>query len=97
MSVRQHQICLGCKKQIDLLDDGYRCLDCPFFFCRPCAEYHFGKTDVSPVTGLKDRPIVEPGKVGVGPLVEHDAARTKTSLAERTAPAPLRITKDKGD
>lgn len=32
-------------------------MDCSFFFCRPCAEYHFGKTDVSPVTGRKDEPV----------------------------------------
>jgi hypothetical protein len=52
--INRSQICLGCRKRIDLLNDGYRCLDCPFFFCHPCAEYHFGKTDVSPVTGLRD-------------------------------------------
>lgn len=52
----ERQICLGCKQRINLLIDGFRCLDCPFFFCRPCAEYHFGKTDVSPVTGEKDPP-----------------------------------------
>lgn len=40
----ERQICLGCRKRINLLVDGFRCLDCPFFFCRPCAEYHFGRT-----------------------------------------------------
>lgn len=48
------QVCLGCRMRINLLRDGFRCLDCPFFFCRPCAEYHFGKTDVSPVSGIRD-------------------------------------------
>ena len=46
--------CAGCRKAVDLLVDGFRCLDCPFFFCRPCAEYHFNLTDVSPVTGRRD-------------------------------------------
>lgn len=50
----ERQICLGCKKKINLLIDGFRCLDCQFFFCEPCARYHFGKTDISPVTGEKD-------------------------------------------
>jgi hypothetical protein len=42
--LNERQICLGCKRRINLLIDGYRCLDCPFFFCRPCAEYHFDRT-----------------------------------------------------
>ena len=68
MSVSREQTCLGCKKRIDLLEDGFRCLDCPFFFCRACAAYHFGETDVSPVTGRQD--INAPLREGVRAL--HD-------------------------
>lgn len=47
------QICLGCRKRINMLEHdpakaGFRCLDCPFYFCRACAEYHFGKSEVRP-------------------------------------------------
>jgi hypothetical protein len=55
------QICLGCKKRINLLEidkekAGYRCLDCQFYFCRKCAEYHFGKTDTRPEDQCKQSP-----------------------------------------
>lgn len=59
MELDEMQVCLGCRKTISLLVDGYRCLDCPFFFCRPCAEYHFGKSSVSPTTGKLDRACIE--------------------------------------
>lgn len=32
-----------CGKEIDLLF-AYKCLYCGFYFCRKCAEKHFGKT-----------------------------------------------------
>ncbi len=52
------QICLGCRKRINLLEtgiekEGFRCLDCAFYFCRPCAQYHFNLTDERPSGAAK--------------------------------------------
>jgi hypothetical protein len=37
--------CSGCKKEMFLSTEGFRCLRCPRIYCRKCAVAHFSESE----------------------------------------------------